>query len=494
MSGIDRNVSQASAVTPVNEAPASGMKPIKLVSGYSSVSSAVGSGVVPASGTSEVPPPSNTKATGGWNKMRVDTFVTPAQATSPADPFSDPFNDRHATRPATLMLQPPGGAAPPAGSLPNPSAPGLNPSNPNFNPATPNNPAPPPPSFQPPNFPRPSLPGANTPDAPPTLPRDFDPTRPPPAFNPMPENPPPSNLPNTPPNIPQENIPSRPMDDLNPRQPLHTPDGSDMRPRTDPRPNPNNNSPSNRDCDRIYNDLNCCDSAEGCRKFIQGLLRDRLSKISLDIAPRFDSDDTKNEEQRANQEKMSQSRKWHRRGVTIEQRDSTTPIAEGTLHDLSNGRAIIVEASGQKRDIPLNDLSEDDLCFISGWWQLPAECAIADPRRIDMYARGWTPSTMNWTASAVCHKPLYFEQVQHERYGHSAGPIRQPFIDGVHFFGSCFLLPYSMALDPPWECEYALGYYRPGSCAPWHIPPFPFSPRAAMAQAGVVVGGIYIMP
>ena len=162
--------------------------------------------------------------------------------------------------------------------------------------------------------------------------------------------------------------------------------------------------------------------------------------------------------------------------MTIDERATATPLAEGTLHDLQNGRIIIVEDSGQKRDIPLNDLSEDDLCFISGWWRLPAECAIAGHRSIDINSRGWNPSTMNWTASALCHKPLYFEQVQHERYGHSAGPIRQPFIDGVHFFGSAILLPYQMALDPPWECEYALGYYRPGSCAPYHIPPFPFSP------------------
>ena len=34
---------------------------------------------------------------------------------------------------------------------------------------------------------------------------------------------------------------------------------------------------ANRNCDRIYNDLNCCDSAEGCREFIRGLFRDKLA-------------------------------------------------------------------------------------------------------------------------------------------------------------------------------------------------------------------------
>ncbi len=66
--------------------------------------------------------------------------------------------------------------------------------------------------------------------------------------------------------------------------------------------------------------------------------------------------------------------------------------------------------------------------LVSGWWNLPAECAIPVMKEIDLYNRGWQPSTMTWTASALCHKPLYFEQVQHERYGHSAGPFRQPCI------------------------------------------------------------------
>lgn len=464
------------------------MKPIKLVSGYSSVSTPVGSGVVQAGGVTSAPAPST--SAGGWNKQRIDTFVTPAQATAPADPFSDPFNDRHATRTATaLQLQPP------AGVQPNPSAPGFNPSNPSINPQTPPNTAPPAPNFQPPTFPRPSLPGPSTPDVPPTLPRDFDPTRPPPSFNPTP---PPETVP-PPDNVPP---PMPPMNEVDPRTPTPMPGGYDPPPRR----SPNNFSPSNRDCDRIYNDLNCCTSADDCRKFMQRVMRDRLNTISLDIAPRFVPDDTTktaeeraedardNEKQRSEATRFAGSRKWYRRNVSVADRATATPLAEGHLQDLRNGRAIILEESGQTRDIMLNDLSEDDLCFISGFWKLPAECAIASNRRIDMYARGWTPSTMNWTASAVCHKPLYFEQVQHERYGHSAGPIRQPFVDGVHFFGSALLLPYSMALDPPWECEYALGYYRPGSCAPWHIPPFPFSPRAALAQAGVVVGGIYIMP
>jgi hypothetical protein len=94
----------------------------------------------------------------------------------------------------------------------------------------------------------------------------------------------------------------------------------------------------------------------------------------------------------------------------------------------------------------------------------------------------------------LCHKPLYFEEPQLERYGHTAGPFKQPILSGAHFFTSILALPYNMAINPPMECQYPLGYYRPGDCAPWHIPPVPLSVRGAAAEAGAWIGGIYMIP
>ena len=102
--------------------------------------------------------------------------------------------------------------------------------------------------------------------------------------------------------------------------------------------------------------------------------------------------------------------------------------------------------------------------------------------------------TFAWTASALCHKPLYFEDVQLERYGHSAGPIAQPFLSTAHFFGNIAILPYKMGINPPNECQYALGYYRPGSCAPYMIEPFPLSLRGALYQTAFVAGLITLLP
>ncbi len=207
--------------------------------------SPIGSGVVQANGSSE----GSVASASGWNKMRIDTFVTPAQATQPLqppkpDPFQDPFSDRRATQAAaTLQLQPPGGT-------PNTNQPGLNPANPNFNPGVPPAPAPnfAPPSFQPAPVPAPA------PNVVPPAAADPGFELPPNRFNP--------------PNAP---LPSPPAPELqDPPPPMRTqPDPNENPqpgiPNVRPRGSADNNSPSNKPCDRIYNELNCCDTDANCR-------------------------------------------------------------------------------------------------------------------------------------------------------------------------------------------------------------------------------------
>ena len=131
------------------------------------------------------------------------------------------------------------------------------------------------------------------------------------------------------------------------------------------------------------------------------------------------------------------------------------------------------------------------------------DTSIADPEnrpRIcdlaggDFVPRQWAPTTFMWHASGLCHKPAYFEDVHLERYGHSWGPYVQPLMSGAHFFLNVPILPYKMGLYPPNECIYTLGYYRPGSCAPYMLDPLPLSVRAGLAQAGAVVGMAYLLP
>jgi hypothetical protein len=108
--------------------------------------------------------------------------------------------------------------------------------------------------------------------------------------------------------------------------------------------------------------------------------------------------------------------------------------------------------------------------------------------------RAWPQTTYLWKAAALCHKPLYFEDEQLERYGHSWPPCCQPFVSGAHFFTRLPVLPYCMGVEPPHECIYALGHYRPGSCAPYMCNPIPLSPRGAVIQAGAVVGAAAVLP
>jgi hypothetical protein len=110
---------------------------------------------------------------------------------------------------------------------------------------------------------------------------------------------------------------------------------------------------------------------------------------------------------------------------------------------------------------------------------LPPECTLGDGQ---YEARVWRPTCYTWTAAATCNKPLYFEEPQLERYGHSTGPYVQPIVSAVHFFAVVPLLPYYMGTYPPEECEYTLGFYRPGNCAPYLLDPFPISIRGAFCE------------
>lgn len=146
---------------------------------------------------------------------------------------------------------------------------------------------------------------------------------------------------------------------------------------------------------------------------------------------------------------------------------------------------------GKIVSLPLDAFVLEDQQKVLEFWGLPA---TRQQPQVAFTGRDWAPIDFTWTASALCHKPLYFEQVQLERYGHSLGPYLQPIASGAHFFLSVPALPYKMGVDPPNECVYALGYYRPGSCAPYLVPPLPISLRGALYQGGVVTGLAFLIP
>jgi hypothetical protein len=107
--------------------------------------------------------------------------------------------------------------------------------------------------------------------------------------------------------------------------------------------------------------------------------------------------------------------------------------------------------------------------------------------------RNWAAQRKYWAAAATCHLPLYFQDPVLERYGHSVeqyvGPIgryltyplddptqstqRNQILQPLFSFGlfafQIAALPYNVIMDPPWEAQYDLGYYRPGDNVPTDI-------------------------
>lgn len=105
-----------------------------------------------------------------------------------------------------------------------------------------------------------------------------------------------------------------------------------------------------------------------------------------------------------------------------------------------------------------------------------------------------TYKPFHWAAPEIWHRPLYFDDVQLERYGQTWSPLLQPALSGAHFFGILPILPYKTGLDRPLAPVSTLGYYRPGSPAPCVGRRIPWQWDAALIQAGAVVSGVFILP
>ncbi|HEY3392613.1 MAG TPA: hypothetical protein VGK58_07890 [Lacipirellulaceae bacterium] len=108
--------------------------------------------------------------------------------------------------------------------------------------------------------------------------------------------------------------------------------------------------------------------------------------------------------------------------------------------------------------------------------------------------RCWAGLVYHWDATSLCHRPLYFEEINLERHGYGCCACLQPVASAAHFFGTVPALPYCMAAECPCECVYTLGHYRPGSCPPWRCHWPPCDPLAIAAEGGVLTGMIFLIP
>ena len=210
---------------------------------------------------------------------------------------------------------------------------------------------------------------------------------------------------------------------------------------------------------------------QSCDELRYEMLNNPITQIALDISPPRSN---------LNSQTSAEYRTW------TDQFGRT--MGSGAISTVRRGQALVQTGAGWRK-IPVGNMSDRDLEALASYWQLPKECTISTST---FTGRSWVPQTVTWKASNLCHKPLFFENVQLERYGHSHGPFLQPVHSTVHFFSSLAVVPYNMGITPANECQYALGFYRPGNCAPWLKEPFPISLAGARYQATALTAGAFL--
>jgi hypothetical protein len=98
-----------------------------------------------------------------------------------------------------------------------------------------------------------------------------------------------------------------------------------------------------------------------------------------------------------------------------------------------------------------------------------------------------------WYSPGLYHHPLYFQDINLERYGWGRGCL-QPAFSAAHFFGRIPALPYMLTAWPCRERMYVLGHAPPGS----PMPRYRYRPRlrakAASVEAAAAVGMVFLVP
>jgi hypothetical protein len=127
-----------------------------------------------------------------------------------------------------------------------------------------------------------------------------------------------------------------------------------------------------------------------------------------------------------------------------------------------------------------------------------ATAPVAPPQRLEYLPDGslaaWQGDVYCWTAPGFFHNPLYFEQVNLERYGQGTYSHLQTAASGAHFFATIPILPYKIGGQEWCERVHTLGHRRPGNCNPHQVHYHPFSWKGVTYQAAATAGIVFIVP
>ncbi len=106
----------------------------------------------------------------------------------------------------------------------------------------------------------------------------------------------------------------------------------------------------------------------------------------------------------------------------------------------------------------------------------------------------WFTSVAGWTAPEFYTRPLYFEQINFERYETSAPVWTRPALSYAQFLSTIPVLPYKMGADSPTDRTYAIGHYPYGQVAPPTAHWGKLSKRGMLLQGAATTGLIFFIP
>jgi len=150
-------------------------------------------------------------------------------------------------------------------------------------------------------------------------------------------------------------------------------------------------------------------------------------------------------------------------------RDRSPAVADAAPFLNAEGKSAVIEDS----DEGLKSIRTIRATIRTTTGPLPDDYAAAKLAGMPTVHHGWgtTRGFMEmaycWDAPAMYFKPIYFEDVNLERYGQHFDGF-QPFVSFWKFFATIPVLPYKMLVQPPCTCVYTLGYERANNCMPLH--------------------------
>lgn len=135
-----------------------------------------------------------------------------------------------------------------------------------------------------------------------------------------------------------------------------------------------------------------------------------------------------------------------------------------------------------------NDLPEDLAQQTTG--NVPTVVAA---RADEMYSEPMYAAALD-RAHEFPYQPLYFEEINLERYGRSNCGVLQPAASGLRFFATIPSLPYAMTVHKPNQTYHWRWPYEAGWGAPRVRELRPLELKPSLVQAAAVSGLIFVVP